>query len=366
MFSSLLLFLLILLSGCSPLYLFRAAYEEGKILWRRQPIEQLLENPNLDKETREKFELVLAVRTFARGRLHFTVRGSYEGYSYLDRPVLSYVLTAVPRTSLRAYTWWFPLVGRMPYKAFFSEDAATAKARSFQGRGYDTFVRPVSAFSTLGWFDDPLLAHLMNLDKVTLVEVIFHELFHNTLFIPEAVDFNESLANFVGNRAAIVFLRERFGKKSSEHLRAVRAWEEELEFSVMIHEASSALENLYERDLPEIEKLSLRREIFSRSQKEWTLIVADRPGHQYRNFSELEVNNAVIAHFMLYLGGLHLFESLYQTRGRDLGRLLKAVMDSVEKNGAPWDGVRGMMPSHSKRPVSRASGDSSFMSFSFQ
>ena len=364
--ASILLLLLILLSGCSPFYLFRAAYEEGKILWRRQPIERLLENPDLDKETREKFKLVLALRTFARDRLHFTVKGSYEGYSHLDRPVLSYVLTAVPRTNLSPYTWWFPIVGRLPYKAFFSKDAARGKARSFRSRGYDTYVRPVSAFSTLGWFDDPLLAHLMDLDKVTLVEVIFHELFHNTLFVSEAVDFNESLANFVGNRAAIVFFRKRLGEMSPEYLQAVRAWKEELEFSVMIHETASTLENLYKRDLPEKEKLSLRMEIFSRSQKEWMIMVADRLGHQYRNFGKQKINNAVVAHYLLYLGGLHLFESLYQTRGRDLGRLLKDVMESVEKSDTPWEGVRGMMPSHSKRSTSGTPGDSSFMSFSFQ
>ena len=144
----------------------------------------------------------------------------------------------------------------MPYKAFFSEDAATAKARSFQGRGYDTFVRPVSAFSTLGWFDDPLLAHLMDLDKVTLVEVIFHELFHNTLFVPEAVDFNESLANFVGNRAAIVFLRERFGKKSSEHLRAL--FSETLEVPDL--RARTSCFPLFFYPVPPVESLQVERQ----------------------------------------------------------------------------------------------------------
>jgi predicted aminopeptidase len=331
-----------LLSGCSPFYILRAVFEEGKILWRREPIESLLARPDLDPESREKLRLVLAVREYARDTLKLRVDGSYASYSYVDRPVLSYVLMAVPKTDLKPYTWWFLFVGSVPYKGFFSAEAAKAEAESFHARGYDTYIRTSPAFSTLGWFDDPLLAHLLKYDKVTLAEVIFHELFHSTLFVSGAVDFNESLANFVGNRAAILFFRDRYGEGSPEHQRATQAWKEELEFSAFISEVAISLSDLYVKELPEEEKLRLRQGIFSRSKKEWLQRIVGRSRHQYQAYGQLEVNNAVIAHYLLYVRDLALFESLYDAHGKDLARLVESVGNSIQQSRDPFEAVRGL------------------------
>lgn len=326
-------------TSCSPLYVLQAAYEESKILWRREPIETVLQKPDLDTETREKLKLVLEVRDYARDQLKLRVKGSYSSYSYVDRANLTYVLTAAPRTDLRPYTWWFLFVGRVPYKGFFSEEDAKAEAERFQGQGYDTYVRTSPAFSTLGWFDDPLLAHLLKYDKTTLAEVIFHELFHNTLYVGGAGDFNESLANFVGSQAAILFFRDRYGEGSAEHRRAVQAWEEQIEFSRFIGGVADSLRALYAKDVPEEEKLRLREEIFSRSQREWLQRTGDRPRHRFRAFSQLKVNNAVVAHYLLYLKSLELFESVYQA-GKDLGRSVEAIKESVRSGSDPFESVR--------------------------
>ncbi len=330
-------------TGCSPFYILRAAYEEGKILWRREPIESVLQRPDLDPETQEKLKLVLAVREYARDVLKFRVGGSYASYSYVDRKALSYVLTAAPKTDLTPYTWWFLFVGRVPYKGFFSEEAAKTEAESFHAQGYDTYIRPTPAFSTLGWFDDPLLAHLLRYDKITLAEVIFHELFHNTLFVSGSVDFNESLANFVGNRAAILFFRDRYGEGSPEHQRAIRVWEEELEFSAFIAQVARSLRELYGRDVAEEEKLKLREGIFSRSKEEWSRRIASRPNHRFRAFGQQPVNNAVIAHYLLYLRDLPLFESLYEAQGNDLAKSVELIEKSVRDGADPFKSVRGLM-----------------------
>lgn len=334
---------LFLLSGCSPFYVMRAAYEESKILWRREPIERLLKTPDLEPEAREKFKLVLAVREYARDSLKLKVGGSYASYSYVDRPVLSYVLMAAPKTDLKPYTWWYFFVGRVPYKGLFSEEAAKAEAERFHAQGYDTYIRTAQAFSTLGWFDDPLLAHLLKYEKATLAELIFHELFHNTLFVSGAVDFNESLANFIGNRAAILFFRDRYGEGSPEHRRAVQSWQEELEFSAFIAEAARSLRDLYGKDLAEEEKLRLREEIFSRSQNEWSRRIADRPRHQYHRYSQQKINNAVIAHYLLYLKKLELFESLYEAQGKDLTRLVELIGESVQDSQDPFGAVQELL-----------------------
>lgn len=332
------------LSACSPFYILRAAYEEGKILWRREPIARFLETPDLSRDHQEKLRLVLAAREYARDVLKMNVGGSYASYSYVDRPDLTYVLTAAPKTELKPYTWWFLIVGRVPYKGYFSKEDAQAAAQELQADGYDTHIRASAAFSTLGWFDDPLLSHLLKYDKVTLAEVVFHELFHNTLYVKGAGNFNESVANFVGGRAAIEFFREKFGDGSAEHRRAIRAWQDELDFSDFIERFANSLTELYGKDIPYEEKLRLREEVFSRGKKEWDERVANQPSHRFRGFSQQPLNNAVLIHYLLYFRNLKLFESVYESQGRSLPRVIDSMREVVTKGGEPFEAVRALVP----------------------
>ena len=339
------------ISGCSPFYVIRAAYEEGKILWRREPIPEYLEKPDLTAEIQDKLKLVLAVREYARDVLKLNVGGSYSSYSYVDRPDLTYILTAAPRTELQPYTWWFLIIGRVPYKGYFSKEDAAAAAKELEDDGYDTNIRTSAAFSTLGWFDDPLLSHLLRYDKVTLAEVVFHELFHNTLYVKGAGAFNESVANFVGGRAAIDFFRDRFGAGSAEHERAIRAWEEELEFSVFIEKLAASLDELYARKIPEEEKLLLRQQVFTRGKEEWSEWVTQYPTQRFRNFSKQPLNNAVIIHYMLYLKNLKLFEALYEAEGKNLVQAIDSIREAVTKGGEPFKAVQNLLSSRNNRAV---------------
>ena len=329
-----------MLPGCSPIYVMRAAYEEGKILWRREPIASLIQRPMLAAETQEKLQLVLAVREYARDVLKFSVGGSYASYSYVDRPDLSYIVMAAPKTELRPHTWWFLIVGSVPYKGFFSKEAAQAEIERLKAQGYDTNLRTAAAFSTLGWFDDPLLSHLLRYDKVLLSGIVFHELFHNTLYVKGAGAFNESSANFVGHRAAIDFFRERFGEDSAEHRRALLLWEEEREFAGFIAGLARVLGDLYQSDIARDDKLRLREAVFARSQLEWSRRITDRPAHRFRGFSQQPLNNAVLMHYIVYLKDLDLFESLYEACGKNLGRAVKVLKEATAKGGEPFEAVR--------------------------
>jgi predicted aminopeptidase len=178
---------------------------------------------------------------------------------------------------------------------------------------------------------------------VTLAEVIFHELLHNTLFVKDAVDFNESLANFVGSRAAILFFHEQNGVNSSEYLQAVQAWDEELEFAKFLAELAQTLNDLYAKDISLEDKLRLREEVFFRSQKEWAARVANRPKHRYGRFAQQTLNNAAIAHHLLYLSQLDLFESLFVIAGRDLRAFVELVGKHVKGAQDPFAVVRGLL-----------------------
>ena len=300
------------LAACSPIYVLRAAYEEGKILWRREPITEVLEKPEVTPDAQEKLKLVLAVREFARDVIKLNVGNSYSSFSYVDRPDLTYLVLAAPKTELRPYTWWFLVVGNVPYKGYFSKADAETEIQRLQAKGYDTNLRTSAAFSTLGWFDDPLLSHLLRFDKVTLAGVVFHELFHNTLYLNGQGAFNESSANFIGHRAAIEFFRDKFGVASAEYQRAVNLWDEEKEFAAFIESVVRTLTELYQSRLSRDDKLRLREVVFTRSKAEWARRVADRPQHPFQGFARQPLNNAVLMHYVVYLKDLELFEAIYR------------------------------------------------------
>lgn len=336
-----------LLAGCAPGYFLRAAYEQGKILWRREPIADLLERPDVALEKQAKLRLVLEVREYARDVLNFNVGGSYASHSFVDRPDLTYIVVAAPKTELRPYTWWFLIIGHVPYKGFFSRAEAEREIERLRAQDYDTDLRTSAAFSTLGWFDDPLLGHLLGFDKVRLSEIVFHELFHNTLYVKGAGAFNESSANFVGHRAAIDFFRERRGENSAEYQSAIRAWEEEKEFGRFIAEVVDTLAGLYGRDISRQDKLRLREAVFERSKAEWAKRIADRPGHRLRGFSQRPLNNATLMHYVVYLKNLDLFEALYEACERNLARTVNALKEATASGGEPFEAVRQWL---SKRP----------------
>ena len=139
-------------------YLLRAGWEEARILQRRQRIGDLVASPATDSLTRAKLRVVLEARRFATDSLGLDVEESFTRFTKLDRDTLVLVLSAAYRDRLQFRTWWFPIVGRVPYKGYFDFGAARQDAESLERRGLDTYLRPSPAFSTLGWFNDPLLS----------------------------------------------------------------------------------------------------------------------------------------------------------------------------------------------------------------
>ena len=304
------------------MYVLRSGYEEAKILWRREPISRMLARSDLDGKTRAKLELVLAVREFARDKLKLRVGGSYASYARVDENQIVYVVTAAERFRLQAYTWWFPIVGRVPYKGYFDKQPAEAEAAKLEEEGYDTLVRPSAAFSTLGWFDDPLLSTVLSYDEVTLAEVVIHELLHNTTYVPGHADFDESFANFVGNRGAIAFFAARDDVSSVEL--GTLAWQDSLAFSEFLGRNVERLRREYNGGLTR----DSRTRVFQEMQDEFRTL----PWRTeiYRSFGSRPLNNAVILHYLVYGDRLQLFERLWQQQGEDLGSVIQQIRDATD------------------------------------
>jgi predicted aminopeptidase len=280
------------------------------------------------------------VRRFAAEDLGFKVGGSYSSITEVARPPIVHVVTAAPHTSLEPYTWWFPIIGRVAYKGYFDAAAARSEAQRLEAQGYDTYIRTAVAFSTLGWFSDPLLPHLLNYDQETLANIITHELFHSTFYLPGQSALNESLANFAGHRGAIAFFAKEQGNEAPATLHAVATWESELAVADFLAAAAERLNALYGSPVSEAEKLQQREGLFTRLQEEFRRLPG--PVRPNADFASVKLNNAVVLQYLVYLKELALFERVYQQNGQDLRVTLARLTEAAKKEADPFAGVRAL------------------------
>ena len=347
------------LAGCSPTYVVRAGWEEAKILLGRESIEKLIESPNTDPETAEKFKLVISTRNFSETR-GLKPAGSFTEFSQIDRDVLVWVLSATPKTSLKPVTWWFPIVGRVPYKGFFDKEDAVNEGQKLKKKGFDIYLRPSAAFSTLGWFDDPLLSTMLNFDELSLVDTILHEILHNTVWIKNHVAFNESLANFVGSIGSREFYTQRDGRTSSVVAEAEARWQEELIYARFLEDLVSELQALYsasdqsQDSNKSSELLKKREEVYKKAKLRWQSFRTKLKTSRYDKLVD-ELNNAVILAHRVYLNKPWLFEKLYEAEGSSLPQFVKRIKsihrEAKEKKKDPYDQLKSYLEKHGKRQI---------------
>jgi predicted aminopeptidase len=312
-------------------YVTRAGFEETRILQSRQPIARMVRQPGLDPVLRGSLRLVLETRDYA-ARLGLRAKETYTTYADVGRDTLLLVLQAAPKDCICPHTWKYPIVGRIPYKGFFDASAAHREAARFAARGYDTYLRPSSAFSTLGWFNDPLLSTALTRDSVELAATVFHEIAHNTLYVKSATPFNESFAQMVGYRSA-----QRFFLDRGDSLRARQAadrWHDEIVLGDYYAALVARLEPLYQRH-PDPAALEEGR----RSAAAGARVQLEGPvGHRLRTIkigrlTERPINNAQLIGARIYRTRLDLFERWYERHDRDVRRSvseLKALMVGAE------------------------------------
>ena len=223
-------------------YLHRAGVEESRILAARRPIARLVADTTIPADTRARLRLVLEARDFA-ATLGLQAKETYTKYSDVGRDTLLLVVTASGADCICPVTWKYPIAGRVPYKGFFDPHEAQRFADGLAAKGYDVNLRPSSAFSTLGWFNDPLLSTALERDSVELVALVLHEIAHNTLWVKGNVAFNESYAQLVGYRGAEAFFRTQ--GDSALAARAADRWHDEGVFGVFYDELIRRADSLY-------------------------------------------------------------------------------------------------------------------------
>lgn len=328
--------LALLLGTATGRYLLRAAWEEGKILARRRPIAELLADSTTPPATRAKLRLVLAARAFAHDSLGLRTRQSFTTFSAVERDTLVLVLSAAYRDRLERYTWWFPIVGRVPYKGFFDFDAARRAARDLELHGLDARLGTASAFSTLGFFDDPLLPSTLAGDSLTVASTVIHELTHNTLYAPGGAVFNESFATFVGARGTELFFRSRGQAAAAEE--AAARWEDDRALGRFWGRLYTTLDSAFRahpgrEGLRVAERLALRDSIYAEARERLVHDVAPRLRTvSPRGIQRIRLDNAVLLARRVYLTDLDLFDAVFARAKGDLRRAVGEIVDAVHRD----------------------------------
>jgi predicted aminopeptidase len=303
------------LSGCSPSYVIRAAYEQSKILLARRPIEEVIQDPKTPQDERTKLAYVLQARTHATA-IGLQTGESFTAYADVGKDTLAWVVVGSRKDAFALYSWWFPIVGTVPYKGFFNKDSAEKQVASLHAKGYETSMRGTEAFSTLGWFNDPILSTTLRNSVPRIVSTVIHESVHSTVWIRGSVPFNETLASFVGSQATVEFFAKQLTECTQEEPRCAlmrdshRIAEQEHKFQRELADAVTLtyreLSTLYNNPgLSSQEKIAQRSAVFERS------LAPFRAAHPQMKILR-EVNNADLVQFTIYLTELPLFEQLYQ------------------------------------------------------
>ncbi len=359
-------------TACSPAYVIKAGWEEAKILRARRPIPEVILEPETDEETRAKLALATEARDFAMNGLGLDVGDSYTTYTELERDTLAMVLSAAYQDQLLSRTWWFPIVGRVPYRGFFDLGDALDEQRKLEEEGFDTYLRPTSAFSTLGWFSDPLLSTVLRYDELELVATIIHELSHNHLFVSGQVRFNESFATWVGRTGAIEFFCSRPGEGETAQAsdgaqpgaaaeprdaaqpvetaqpdpdqvdwcqRARDRWHDVKVFSSFIDTLVQELEATYGDSVTTREdKMARRQIVFDRHRTRFREEIRPRLLNlTFASFESIPLNNATLLSRMRYYHRLPDFDALLHRNAGSVSQAVQELEAGLETASDPFE-----------------------------
>lgn len=320
--------LLITLAGCTGYY-GQLADGHLRLLSQRQPMQALIDDPATDPQLRRRLAQALAARSFASEQLGLPDNASYRSYAALQRPYAVWNLFATGEFSLEPHNWCFPVAGCVAYRGYYRQGAARAEAARLGRQGLDTQVAGVEAYSTLGWFSDPLLSSMLGRDDSQLAALIFHELAHQRLYLPGDTAFNESYATFV-EREGLRQWRARQGQPAPDEARR----QAHRQFVELIMETRARLQRLYQEPLPAAVMRQRKQAEFDQLRTRYRQLRDDRwHGHGYFDaWFGRPLNNASLLPFGLYDRWVEAFARLFEANGRDWARFHQAAARLAAKS----------------------------------
>ena len=309
-------------------YGFQQAKGQLSITFNTVPVEDVLNDTTVADSIKQKITIIQEARTFAFDKLGLERSENYTTYYDQEGEVSLWNLSASKPYALEPKLWTFPLLGSFPYKGFFDLDRAKKEMTELKEDGYDVRIRPVSGWSTLGWTNDPILSNMLERPEGALAELIIHELTHSTIFVKNQIELNENLASFIGERGAVLFLNEKYGRNSHSYFEYILAEDDSRTFRNQMLFATQMLDSLYQSldgvndSVKSVQKHIMIDRIMSSID---TLHFHDP--RYYKIFQTGRLNNA---YFMSYLRYYSAKDSLENLLTRDYANDLKLFIQGMK------------------------------------
>lgn len=305
-------------TGCASLgYYLQSIGGQMEVLGKRRPIAAVIEDSRQPAALRERLKLVTRLRDFAVSQLALPDNGSYRHYTDVDREFVIYNVFATPELSLQPVKSCFLVVGCLDYRGYFSEVRARRYAGALQAQGYDVFVGGVAAYSTLGWFNDPVLNTMLTWDEARVAKFIFHELAHQELYVNGDTPFNEAFAETVAEVGL-----ERWLAREVETFHATRlrgAVQRERDFVQLMLAARTDLDRLFASSADVAAKRVGKKRVFEALRKDYQALKgAWNGGTSYDAWMYDGLNNAKISAVVTYHDAIPAFRTLLARAGQDL------------------------------------------------
>ena len=318
----------LLLMSCSHMgYYWQAMGGQLEIISKRQSMDDVLAAPDTSSELKQKLQYIQRVRDFASRELQLPDNDSYRSYVDVNRPYLVWNVFAAPEFSLEPYQSCFLVVGCVSYRGYFNRQDAQAFASELEQQGYDVFVAGISAYSTLGWFDDPVPNTIIQNDNTQIAGLIFHELAHQKIYVKNDTAFNESFAMTVELAGVKQWLQ---GNGDPElYQQYLQDKQRRQEFIALLMNARQKLAALYASD--NANKNEAKQIIFAELRRDYESLKQGWNGDvRYDSFMSQQFNNAYFISVGLYFRYVDAFSKILEQQGNDWGRFYQKVSELQE------------------------------------
>ena len=322
-----LFFLIINLGSCSVSYLNHVVQGQWQIISKQKKIEEVLEDSNSSLFIKKRLQYVNEIRTFASENLRLKVGDTFTTFLELNRDALAWNVIASKKTEFKPKLWTFPIVGKVPYLGFFEKSLAKELIQKLEKENWDVIMSEVAAYSTLGWFNDPLFSTQLAYSDVFLAELIIHESTHSTLWIPNKAKFNESFASFVEHKGALEFFIHKYGKKSKEFQEIIKSREKERKLRLLYQKYATLLDNVYKSKLSEKDKLKKKSSLLFYFEKE----IKEKHSINFFKWKQRHANNADFIQYRYYHSKQEIFNKIFLNCKKDWA----CFFDSIKKKYTP-------------------------------
>ena len=319
-----------LTGGCSSVgYYSQSAMGQLSLWWNAEPINDILSDSEKSHDLKQRLELVLEIRSFASEQLALPDNDSYREYVELDREYVVWNVVAAPEFSMKMQEWCFPIVGCLRYRGYFAQEDAEVLGQELRDKGLDVVVYGVAAYSTLGWFDDPILNTVIKRKEAALAGLVFHELAHQQLFIKGDTAFNEGFAKTVELVGVQRWMRHRNSPELIQEF--MQRQERKKQFLQLVSDTSAKLKQLYISEIPDEQKRSTKAQIFESMRTQYVQLKQSWGGNTaYDKWFAKDLNNAKLGAVATYEDYVPAFLRLLEQNKQDLPAFFKAAKELGE------------------------------------